>query len=295
MRNPLTIVDAVYQALKKHYTAYLLLSPILIALGAVLYYPMIRGVIMTFYRFGDWVGIGNYIWAISDDLFHYSFLVTLLFLVGTLALQLVIGLLVALVLDKITRFKAFFSALALASYMTPPIAGGIIWYWMYNPSFGLINVTLEFLANMRVYFLTDWPIFSVIIAQTWKDFGYATIIYLAALKQIPHHLYEAADIDGAAPLGKFRFITMPHLKTATFIILAIRTTWNVVEFALPFEMTGGGPGGKSTFLSILLYKTGFIGYDLSRAYVVGMAMIAISLFALFVYIKLFKEGIGGVE
>lgn len=289
------MISKAIRAVRQNSAAYILIAPSLIALAAILYYPMIKGVVMTFHSFGNWVGLQNYISLFSSGKFRHSLVITLIFISSTIFLQLVIGLSIALLLDKVKRMRNLATAFALAPYMVPPIAGGIIWYWVVDPSVGLINHTLQSIGFNRIYFLTAgiWPLITITIAQTWKDFGYASIIYLANLETISPQLYEAADIDGAGPMGKFRFITMPHLKTATLIILAIRTTWNIVEFALPFEMTSGGPGTRTTILSILLYKIGFVRYDLSKAYAVGVAMIAIALGAFVLYVKAFG-GKGGI-
>lgn len=252
---------------------------------------------MTFlsYGRGEWVGVSNYIAVLTDPLFHYSLGLTLGFLISTIILQLVIGLAIALILDKVKRFRDFTTALALAPYMVPPIAGGVIWWWMADPSMGFINHVLQIIGFDRIYFLGKglWPIVTMTVAQTWKDFGYAAIIYLANLETIPGYLYEAAEIDGGSAFQKFRFITLPHLRSATLIILAIRTTWNIVEFALPFELTSGGPGTRTNILSIILYKYGFVRYNLGKAYVVGLVMVGIALLALVLYVKIFG-GTGGI-
>ena len=291
------MVQRIYDSIRKNLTAYILISPAVIAVATILYYPMIRGIWMTFlsYGRGEWVGVANYVSVFNDPEFLYSLVITLVFLVSTIALQLIIGLGIALILDKLKHLRDFTTALALAPYMVPPVAGGVIWVWVLDPSMGLINHVLQSMGLGRVYFLSKgiWPVISIILAQTWKDFGYASIIYLANLETIPGQLYEAAEIDGSGPFQKFRYITIPHLATATLIILAIRTTWNIVEFALVFELTSGGPGSQTNILSILLYDYGFTRYNLGKAYVVGLVMIAIALLAFVLYTRVFG-GAGGV-
>lgn len=291
------IIKNVFKVAYENRAAYLLILPAMLAIGALLYFPMIKGTIMAFHSYGvgEWVGISNFAKVFSDELFHYSLIITLIFIVSTIVLQLIIGLLIALIVDKVTKFSGLASAIGVLPYMVPPVAGGILWFWMFSPSFGLINQAIQGIGLKRMYFLSQgyWPIFSIIIAQSWKDYGYASIIYLATLKQIPGYLYDSADVDGAGPLQKFRFITLPHLRTATLIILAIRTVWNIIEFAQPFELTAGGPGTRTTILSILLYKLGFVRFDLGSAYVVGLTQVFIALFAFLIYAKILvkEEGI----
>ncbi|MFC7196454.1 carbohydrate ABC transporter permease [Halosimplex aquaticum] len=130
-----------------------------------------------------------------------------------------------------------------------------------------------------------WPFVSLIVAQAWHDYAYAGIIYAAALKSIPPDQYEAAALDGAGRLRRFRDVTLPHLLTPTAIILAIRTTWNLAEFAQPYQLTGGGPGTSTMLLSILTYRVAYVNFEFGRAYTIGMVMIAISIVAAVVYLK----------
>jgi len=280
---------------RKHSTAYILLAPAFIALILVIYYPMCHGIWIALHRYKmlghpEWTGLGNFKDLFGDPLFHYSLGITLVFLSSTLALQLLIGLSAALVLNKIKKFTTFFVSTSLVPYMIPPVAAGLLWYWMLNPDFGFVNQILERLGFSPVYFLSDgkWPIFSIILAEAWADWPYVTIIYLAALDGIPLYLYEVASIDGAGPIRRFWFITLPHLKRATIVVLAIRTVWDLIKFALPFELTAGGPGTRTTLFSILLHRMGFIEFRLGKAYAVGIVMILISIACAAIYINVIR-------
>jgi multiple sugar transport system permease protein/sn-glycerol 3-phosphate transport system permease protein len=130
---------------------------------------------------------------------------------------------------------------------------------------------------------------SLIVAQTWHDYAYAGIIYAAALTAVPRGQYEAAALDGAGRLRRFRDVTLPHLLIPTVVILALRTAWNIAEFAQPFELTSGGPGTRTMLLSILTYRVAFVNLQFGRAFTVGVAMIVLSMTAAIIYVTAIKQ------
>jgi ABC-type sugar transport system permease subunit len=291
-----TLVDRV----KQNWTGYVFIIPTFVMFTLLFYYPIVRGVYLTFTDAAiggpsEFVGLQNYQWLITNDLFLFSLGWTLVFVFSVTALQLTVGLTVAILLNELrTGSRQWLSALLFSPYFSAPLAGGVIWYWFLNGDFGFMKLFLSSLGmpNSDIpTFLSEglWPYMSLIVAQTWHDYAYAGIIYAAALVNIPRDHYEAAALSGAGRLRRFRDVTLPHLLIPTIVILAIRTAWNIAEFAQPFELTGGGPGTRTMLLSILTYDTAFVNLSFSRAYTVGMVMIAISMVAAVIYVSAIKE------
>jgi len=278
--------------LEENWVGYLFILPVFIMFTLLFYYPILRGIRITFTRYslgGEnvFVGLENYMWVLTNDLFFYSVGWTLVFVFATTLLQLVIGLFVALLLHELaTRHRQWVAAIVMSPYFAAPVASGVLWFWFLHPDFGFITRIFVEFQMAPIYFLTEgiWPYVSLIVAQTWHDYAYAALIYGAALQSIPTAQYEAAAIEGADRLRRFRDITLPHLLTPTIIILAIRTAYNISEFAQPFQLTGGGPGTQTMLLSILTYQVAFVNLNFSRAYVIGLAMMLISMTAATVYV-----------
>ncbi|WP_255516758.1 carbohydrate ABC transporter permease [Haloferax sp. KTX1] len=289
-----TLMDRV----RENWIGYLFIVPTFVMFTILFYYPIVRGVYLTFTntrlgQAGGFVGLENYSWLLTNDLFHFAFGWTLAFVFGTTLLQLVIGLIAALLLSELrSRWRDWTSAIIMSPYFSAPLAGGVIWMWFLNSDFGMLPMILsDFLGVQAPAFLADgiWPYVSLIVAQSWHDYGYAGIIYAAAIVGIPREQYEAAALAGAGRLRRFRDVTLPHLVTPTIIILALRTAWNVAEFAQPFELTGGGPGTRTMLMSILTYETAYVNLQFSRAYTLGMAMILVSMTAAIFYVTVIKD------
>lgn len=262
------------------------------------YIPMLRGFYITFTdtQFagtGSFIGLDNYAWLITNDLFIFALGWTLVFVFATTGLQLTLGLFAALLLNELrSGTREWASAVIMSPYFSAPLAGGVIWMWFLNSDFGLVPRLLSTYLNVTApAFLAEglWPYVSLIVAQSWHDYGYAGIIYAAAIIGIPRDQYEAAALAGAGRLRRFRDVTLPHLVTPTIIILALRTAWNVAEFAQPYELTGGGPGTRTMILSILTYRTAYVDTNFARAYTIGIAMIVISMSAAIFYVTVIQE------
>lgn len=283
--------------LKENWVGYLFILPVFIMFTLLFYYPILRGIRITFTRYAlggqnTWVGLANYQWLLTNDLFFYSVGWTLVFVFSTTLLQLLVGLGVAVLLHElVVKRRQWIAAIVMSPYFAAPVASGVLWYWFLHPQFGFMSRIFVELQMAPIYFLSKgiWPFVSLIIAQTWHDYAYAALIYGAALQSIPTAQYEAAAIEGANKLRRFRDVTIPHLLTPTIIILAIRTAYNISEFAQPFQLTGGGPGTKTMLLSILTYQVAFVNLNFSRAYVIGLTMMVISMSAAVIYVISIKE------
>jgi len=277
--------------IKDNWLGYLFIAPTFLMFIALFYLPMVNGIWISLNRYElgsppEFLGVDNYIWMVTNDLFVFALGWTIVFVAVSTFLQITIGLLAALLVNELTRAKEWVNALIMSPYFSAGLAGGIILMWFLNPSYGFVARTFGALGMDPISFTAEgyWPYVSLIIGMAWHKYAYAGIIYVAALKSIPNDQYESAAMDGAGRLRRFKDITLPHLMIPTIIILAIRTTWNIAEFALPFELTGGGPGTRTMLLSILTYETAYVNIRFGRAYAIGMVMVSLSLIAAFLYI-----------
>ena len=285
--------------MRRNWTGYLFILPTFVMFTLLFYFPIVRGVYMTFTNTplggtGEFVGLENYVWLLTNDLFQFAFGWTIVFVFGTTFLQLLIGAVAALLISELSsRWRDWTSAIIMSPYFSAPLAGGVIWMWFLNSDFGMVPKLLGQVLGMQSppVFLAEglWPYVSLIVAQSWHDYGYAGIIYAAAIVGIPREQYEAAALAGASRLRRFRDVTLPHLVTPTIIILALRTAWNVAEFAQPFELTGGGPGTRTMLLSILTYRTAYVNLEFARAYTIGMAMVVVSMGAAIFYVTVIQD------
>ena len=227
------------------------------------------------------VGMTNYRELIHSPVFWQALRNTLYFSLFGGPLTIVVALASALLLNaKAARFKPLFRTIYFAPVVTTIVAVAIVWRYMYHPRVGLLNSALSHFGVAPVDWLGDprWALPAVILLSIWKNFGYATVIFLAGLQSAPEELYEAARIDGAGNIRQFWFITVPVLGP-TFVFVSIITAIGYLQlFAEPYVMTpDGGPLNSTLSIVMLMYREGFRWWNMGYA-----AAIAAILFALVV-------------
>jgi multiple sugar transport system permease protein len=193
-------------------------------------------------------------------------------------LTLVCGLLVALLLNNQIRGRGIFRAIFYLPGITSAVAVAIVWKWIFNGDFGLINyyLTRFGLITSPVRWLTD-PILampSVIVVSVWAGVGGSMIIYLAGLQAIPEEIYDAAKVDGAGPIRRLFSITIPLLAPSTFYLLIISIIWSFQEFGRPYLLTAGGPAGRTTTIAYYLYTSAFRNFEMGYAAAISYLLFA---------------------
>ncbi|HEV2068298.1 MAG TPA: sugar ABC transporter permease [Acidimicrobiales bacterium] len=270
-------------------TAYGLLSPWLIGFVVLSLGPMVASAVLSFtdydlLNFGatETVGFENYREALTDDpVFWQSLRVTAYYALLAVALDLVVGLALALVLN--TGFKGV--GLIRTVYYLPAVVSGVavslLWLWIFQPSSGLANEVLQLLGLPRIQWVysSTWVIPSFVLMSLW-GVGRSAFIYLAILQQIPTNLYEAAAVDGAGPLRRFRRITLPLVTPAIFLNLVLGVIGNFQIFTQGFVISQGGPGTSSLFYVLYLYRNAFsyfrIGYASALAWLLFLLLFALT-------------------
>ena len=241
----------------------------------------------------SWAGLTNYADILFlDPYFRTSLKVTGLYLVGTVPLQLFFGLLVALVLSKITRKIIGFlrTTLIIPSIMTP-IVVGIIWRLMYNPDLGMLNYFLSLLGLPPVNWtgMPQTALPSVIMADIWEWTPFMALILLAGLQALPREPFEAAEVDGASGLQTFRYITLPLLSPVMIVAVLIRLMDSFKTFDLIFVLTQGGPGMSTEIMNYYTYRTGFKFFHMGYASALSWLLVIIVTLISILLVKIIRS------
>jgi multiple sugar transport system permease protein len=222
-----------------------------------------------------WVGFENYERLFADRYFWNSLRVTLIFMGGTVVVAVGSGLLSALLLNQRFRGRSVARAVMTLPWAFPDLPTVIIFYWILNPNFGIINVLVRWLLpiDQSPKWLLDinlaMPL--VIFIAAWKAFPFYSLVILTVLQSIPHELYEAAKVDGATRLKAFRYVTLPELIPTLMLMGVLACIFAFRQFTLIFLSTGGGPARVTETLVISVYKTAFNSFDFSYGATIGVA------------------------
>jgi len=232
----------------------------------------------------EFVGFQNYTTLLTrDPIFREVLFNTAYFVIGVVPASIIISLVLALVMNNGLKGISLFRAIFFIPVITSSVAVAMLWRWLYNTDYGLINVGLDALGLPYIPWLTstDWAMPAVIIMAVWKSLGYNMVIYLAGLQGISPTLYEAAALDGAGGWARFRDITLPLLGPTTFFILVISVINSFQVFDLTFILTQGGPGIATTTIVMYIYDQGFryfqMGYAAAIAWVLFIIIFLITL------------------
>ncbi len=279
---------------KKEIGQIQLLFPVILMVTLFSLIPLLRGIYLGFtdYRLGDPIsfnGIENYIQLFNDEYFWKSFKIGMAWTFIVTALQVSLGLGLALLLNTKIRFASFYTILILIPWATPPIIRGILWRQMYEPNTGAVNILLSNVGiiSTPINWLSsfEYVIPAVIVAGVWGEISKAAIFLLAGLQTIPNDLYEASKIDGAGIWDQFRLITLPVLKPVLAAIVSLTFMWNFNTFGIIWVLTQGGPGGMTRLPMLAAYEEGFRYGYIGYAAAIGNIMVIILSVMLFMYIR----------
>ncbi|MEZ5862581.1 MAG: sugar ABC transporter permease [Geminicoccaceae bacterium] len=270
----------------------LLIAPTVLVFSAVIVYPLLSAIYLSLYSIytptlqGEWVGLANYQRLLAKGEFWISLRNTLVWTVGTLALQIVFGVAMALVLNRSLLFRPLARSLVLFPYFVSTVVAVLVWRWVFNDLYGILNHTLMRMGilDMPLDWLGSMPnaMLSIILVGAWKYFPFVVIAVLARLQSIPDALYEAAEIDGASLARQFWHITLPQLRGVITTIVLLDSIWTFRAFDPVFVMTGGGPAHASEVLPTVIYFDGFqkldFGYASAQAVVMFVVLFVVSAF-----------------
>lgn len=262
-----------------------LVAPNFVLLGVFSYWPVIYN---GYLSLTDWnmispvknfVGLENYTELLTGREFREVLTTTAYFMVGIVGGSLVLGLAVALLLNKALRGRGLVRTMVFAPHILSGAAVGLAWVFIFDPNYGLSRVFFSAVGKASPAWLTDsgWALLAVMIVYLWKNVGFAAIVYLAGLQNLPAELYESASLDGAGAWSKFRKLTLPLLSPVTFFLMITTIISSFQAFDVIAVMTGGGPGGATTIISWFVYEKGFSDFQAGPAGAGAIVMFAILL------------------
>lgn len=265
-------------------SGYFFIAPYYIFYLIFIAFPILVNIGLSFTNFNlrtlDYVGFDNYKRLALDTFFHKSVVNTIIYVLWTVGFNLLLGIAVALALNKkgVLAHRIFRSIYYLP-HVTSMVAISMVWLWLFEPSAGFFNVVMKFFNLPSQNWLYDERLAlpCIIAMAIWKNFGYYMTVFLAGLTNVPSYLYEAAVIDGANSLHRFRYITMPMLRPITFFLLITGTVNAFNVFEQVNIMTGGGPMNATTTIVHQIYTRSFteykFGYGAAQAIVLFIVVI----------------------
>jgi multiple sugar transport system permease protein len=264
--------------------------PIGMAIRMSLYYDVLYK--PQDYRF---IGLGNYVRLIEDPVFWLTLYNSVVWVFSSVVLQFLAGFAAALLLHQTFKGRALVRTLTLLPWIIPGVVVGLIWEWLYQPNYGVINDLLLKAGWMheRVAWLSspDLAMLAVVFTNVWRGIPFFAIMLLAGLQAIPGELYEAAHVDGAGALGRFWHITLPLLRPIIVVATATRIIWTFNYADLIFVMTGGGPANATQITSTYTLMQAYANLDFGYAGALSVVLLLVMLAFTAAYLRITR----GVE
>lgn len=272
-----------------------LMLPAIVLLTVTIIGPLINAIGISFQDYSmlnqehSWNNFANYKSILGSSDFYHSFKVTLHYVFFAVGLDLILGLSMALLLNQKIKFRAFFRSIVMIPWAIPTIVTGLIFLWIYQPDFGVLNYILKSLGiiNENITWLGsfDFAIWSIIVVAVFRQTPLVGVMLLAGMQNISPSLYEAAKIDGASPFRILMSVTIPLLKPVITSVTLMMIVQNFQMFTLFYTLTGGGPADATKTLAILTYEVSFERYNLGKGSAIGV----IWLIVLFSFSMLFTK------
>jgi multiple sugar transport system permease protein len=286
------------QSMRDNLLAYAFSAPAILSIVLVLFYPITRLFIASFYspptftRSSEFIGWKNYVEVLTDPIFPSVLFNTLTWTFGVTVGQVIIGMYFALLLHQKFPGRWLVRSLVIIPWVLPGIVVAVTWRFMYSEDFGLINIALKSsgLGQLAHSWLGDkqTAMAAVIIVGIWKGFAFYTLMFLAGMQTIPKDLYEAAKIDGANGRQQLFGITLPLLKPIIITSTVLGLIWTSNFFDAIFVMTGGGPARSTETMPMFIYNTGFSFYRIEKAMAGSNILMVIVLLLLAMYLIILR-------
>jgi multiple sugar transport system permease protein len=283
---------------RREWSAYVFLGPGLIIFSLFTVFALVFAFYLTFHEWSiiqpdkPFVGLRNYKDMLHDKDYGQSIINTLYYTGGSVPVSMAIGLLIATLLNQPIKFRGLFRTLYYLPVVTPLVVTAILWKWLYNGDYGLFNYYLlkTHLIDDPLLWLSDKNLAmpAVILMTVWGSVGFSMVVYLAGLQAIPEELYEAATIDGAGAIAKFRYITVPLLRPTTLFLLVIGIIGSFQVFTQIFVMTSGGPVDRTTTMVYFIYNAAFKYYEMGYASTLAFGLFALLFIVTLVQLRLYR-------
>lgn len=263
-------------------------------------YPVLYAVRISFYRYlltkpkdHPFIGFNNYTEVVTSYYFRNSLINTAIYTIAVVIGVTLFGLVVALLLNSKVKTANALKIIILLPWAIPAVVGGLIWKWILNSDFGILNGLLYSIGLIKDYipFLANPNLakISLIMAAIWKEGPLAAIFFLAGLQLIPNELYEAARIDGGSSWRIFRHITLPLLRPIMLIVVIYETLTAILVFDLIYVLTGGGPGDSTSLISWFAYAEIFKNLNLGHGVALAVIIAIITLGLILIYLRIIRS------
>jgi len=284
---------------KNTLVGWLLLAPSLLLIGGLILYPILYNLWLSlfdkhaFMPVQTFVGLRHYRYFATDPEFWSSFYYGVVYAAVTMVFQLVLGVAAALLLNEAFRGRNLLRGVVLFPYLIPTIVAVILWKWLLNDSYGLVNHLLLVAGLVRApvaWLGKDYIMSSLIITSVWQFFPFVVVTYLARLQTIPPELYEAARVDGATAWRRFLHVTLPATRTVLFVIILLRSIWMFTKFDTVWLMAGDGAVSRYIrTLPVYAYARSFTYLQAGMGAALAVLMFGMLLAGTVVYFRLFRE------
>lgn len=281
---------------QEHISAWFYIMPAFLLLILFVYYPTLRLIIDSFFEWDGmgartYVGVDNYSSLLSDQEFWQTIKNSFVFIIGSVPVGMAVALAMALLIQKHLVGRGWFRTIFFAPVVTSLVAAGLIFVWLLNHDFGVLNILLSKVGLKKIPWLVNekYAMLSVILMTIWKDAGFNMILFLAGLNNISESYYEAARIDGAGSWQMFWKITWPLLMPTTFFILVVRIIFSFRTFEQIYAMTKGGPFGSTTVFVYYIYEKAFKYFEMGYASAATVLLLIIVLFLTYIQFKVIKN------
>ncbi len=262
--------------MKKKSTAYIMLAPGILLMLILVFYPILRTFLYSLQKMkltepanNRFIGLENYVSIFKDPDFWYALVNSAVILASVVLFTAVVGMLIALLLDVDTKIKGVLMAMAIIPWSLPPIVNGVMWRWIFHPSYGLMNrvlINLHVISEPVQWLSERWSvIFIVSLVVAWRCIPFCSIVILSAMQSIPTQVYESACIDGSSSFQTFKRITLPLLMPSMGIVLTSTSITAINVFDEIVSLSGYGDVSKTLMLQAYLKTFSFLDYGLGSA------------------------------
>ena len=280
-------------------TGIILIAPSVLLICSLLVYPVLYGVWLSLFKKHSFfpeqrfVGLANYIYLLKNSEFWMSVWYGAVYSVSTIVLQIVVGVIAALIVNEAFKGRNFVRGIILFPYVIPTVVAIILWKWLLNDQFGLVNYLLlavGIIENPISWMGMDHIMTSLILISVWEFFPFVVLSVLARMQTIPPVLYQAAKVDGAGPFRRFIHVTLPQLRNVLFVVILLRSIWMFTKFDTVWLLTQGGGAEKYIrTLPVYAYMRTFMYYQAGLGSALAVIMFIILIVSTTIFFKMFRR------
>src|ERR671925_1413037 len=278
--------------------AYAFIAPAFFLLLFLVAYPFVLSVWFSLSdarvgETGSFVGLDNFRRLLGSEIFRQTLQNSLVFTAAALSLKTVLGMALALLLFRVVHFKRIIRGAVLLPFIVPTALSTLVWWWMFEPLYSVVNWTLKALhvVNRDIPWLPDpyLAMFTVVLVNTWRGLPFFAITLLAGLVAIPRELYEAAESDGAGPVARFWYVTLPLLKPVLAVVILFSAIFTLADFNIVYVLTKGGPMNMTHLFATYSFALGLQSGQIGQGAAVSLFLFPIFLAVVFVQLRLVRR------